>query len=91
METLIIITAYVKNREPLFYLKNCGPVALIFKDKGGLTNHPLSCHLKEVFGSRESGRKGEKIREKKSSGKTPTKKLSLISSKKMRMFVQDLI
>ena len=85
----MIIIAYVKDRKPLFYLKNCGPVALIFKDKGGLANHPFSCHLQEVFGSRESGRNGEKIREKKSSGKTPAKKLSLISSKKMRMFVQD--
>ena len=65
------INACVKKREPSFYLKNCSPVALLFKDKGGLANHPLSCHPQGVFGSRESGRKGEKMREKKRSGKTP--------------------
>ena len=61
----MIIIACVKNREPSFYLKNCSLVTLIFKDKVGLANHPMSCHPQGVFGSRESGRKGEKM-----SGKT---------------------
>ena len=26
------------------------PVALLFKDEGGLAKHPLSCHLQRVFG-----------------------------------------
>ena len=67
----MIITTCVKNREPSFYLKNCSPVALLFKDKGGLANHSVSCHPQGVFGSRENGRKGEKMMEKKSNGKTP--------------------
>ena len=60
----MIITTCVKNRESSFYLKNYSPVALIFKDKGGLVNHLVSCHPQGVFGSRESGRKGEKMKEK---------------------------
>ena len=64
------INACVKKREPSFYLKKCSPIALLFKYKGGLANHPLSCHPQGVFGSRESGRKGEKMRENKRSGKT---------------------
>ena len=46
-------------------------MALLFKDGGGLANHPLSCHPQGVFGSRESKRKGKKMGEKESSGKTP--------------------
>ena len=73
----MIITACVKNREPSFYLKNCSPVALIFKDKGGLANHPVSCHPQGVFGSRESGRKGEKMREREAAGKLPPSTVSI--------------
>ena len=57
------INACIKNREPSFYLKNYSPIALLFKDKEELANHPLSCHPQGVFGSRESGRKGEKMKE----------------------------
>ena len=46
-------------------------VALIFKDEGGLANHPLSCHPQGVFGSQENERKKEEMREKKRNGKTP--------------------
>ena len=45
-------------------------VALLFKDERGLAEHPLSCHPQGVFGSRESERKGEKMREKGKSEKT---------------------
>ena len=69
------INVCVKNREPTFHLNNCSPIALIFKDKGGLANHPLSCHPQGVFGRRESERKAKKMRERKSSGKTPSHKL----------------
>ena len=81
----MIITACVKNREPSFYLKNYSPVALLFKDKGGLANHPVSCHPQGVFGSQESGRNGEKMREKKMSGKTPTQ-CSVCKMQKMKNF-----
>ena len=32
-------------------------IALLFKDEGGLANHPLSCHPRGVFGSQENERK----------------------------------
>ena len=75
------INASVKNREPSFYLKNCSPVALFFKDKGGLANHPLSCHPQEVFGSRQSGRKGEKMKERKTAGKLSPSTVSIPAEK----------
>ena len=75
-----------------FYLKNCSPVALPFKDIGGLANHPLNYHPQGVFGSRESGRKGEKMREKKSSGKTPAQHCLYSSKeKKIKIVLQDFI
>ena len=36
---------------------NPHPVAFLFKDKGGLATHPLSCHPHRVFGKRENERK----------------------------------
>ena len=59
------------------------PVALLFKDKGGLANHPLSCHPQGVFGSRENEMKGEKIREKERSGKSHAE-LSVLNEEKMK-------
>ena len=66
------INACIKNKRTNILPQNPSPVALLFKDGGGLANHPLSCHPQGVFGSRENGRKGEKMREKQRSGKTPT-------------------
>ena len=67
----MIINVSIKNKRTNILPQNPSPVALLFKDGGGLANHPLSCHPQGVFDSRESGRKGEKMREKKMSGKTP--------------------
>ena len=66
----MIINASIKNVITVILPQNCYPVALFFKDGGGLTNHPLSCHPQGVFGRRESERKGEKRREKEKNGKT---------------------
>ena len=66
----MIINASIKNVRTIILLQNCYPIALFFKDGGGLANHPLSCHPQGVFGRRESERKGEKMREKEKSGKT---------------------
>ena len=49
--------------------QNPSPVALLFKDGGGLANHPLSCHPQGVFGSRENKRKTKKMKEEETSGK----------------------
>ena len=62
--------------------KNPSPVALIFKDGGSLANHPLSCHPQGVFGSRENGREGEKMKQKKKSGKTPAQQLCIQQKEK---------
>ena len=51
------ITACVKNKRTSSLPQNPSIVALIFKDKRGLANHPLSCHPQGVFGKRESERK----------------------------------
>ena len=49
--------------------QNPSPVALLFKDGGGLANHPLSCHPQGVFGNRENKRKTKKMKEEESSRK----------------------
>ena len=54
------ITACVKNKRTSSLPQNPSLVALLFKDKRGLANHPLSCHPQGVFGRRESERKLEK-------------------------------
>ena len=59
------INACVENKRTSSLPQNLGPVALLFKDEGGLAKHPLSCHPQGVFGRRESARKGEKMRENK--------------------------
>ena len=61
--------ASIKNVRTIILPQNCYPVALFFKDEGGLANHPLSSHPQGVFGRRESKRKGKKMGEKESSGK----------------------
>ena len=48
------ITACVENREDISLPQNLGPMALLFKDEGGLTKLPLSCHPLGVFGRQES-------------------------------------
>ena len=65
------INVYVKNKRTNSLPQNPSLVAIFFKEKRGLANHPLRFHLQGVFGSRESGRKGEKMRENKMRGKTP--------------------
>ena len=60
------IIACVKNKRTSSLPQNPSPVALLFKDKKGLANHPLSCHPQGVFGKRESERK---MRERKIGGK----------------------
>ena len=47
------ITAYVENNRTSSLPQNLIPLALLFKDEGGLANHPLSFHPQGVFGSRE--------------------------------------
>ena len=64
------ITAYVKNKRNNILPQNRCQVALLFKDGGGLANHPLSFHPQGVFGRSENARKGKKMKEKGSSGKT---------------------
>ena len=64
------ITAYVKNKRNNILPQNRCLVALIFKDGGGLANHPLSCHPQGVFGRWENARKGKTMKEKGSNGKT---------------------
>ena len=54
------ITAYVKNKRNNILPQNRCLVALLFKDGGGLANHPLSCHPQGVFGRWENARKGNK-------------------------------
>ena len=49
--------------------QNPSPVALLFKDGGGLANHPLSCHPQGVFRNRENKRKTKKMKEEESSMK----------------------
>ena len=49
----MIITAYVENKRTSSLPQNLSLVALLFKDEGGLDNHPLSCHPQGVFGSQE--------------------------------------
>ena len=51
------ITACVNNKRTSSLPQNPSPVALLFKDKRGLANHPLSCHPQGVFGKRENERK----------------------------------
>ena len=65
----MIINASIKNVRIIILPQNCYPVALFFKDGGGLANHPLSCHPQGVFDRRGSERKGEKMRENEKSGK----------------------
>ena len=45
------ITAYVENKRTSSLPQNLSPVALLFKDEGGLANHPLSFHPQGVFSS----------------------------------------
>ena len=82
------ITACVENKKTNSLPQNLSPVALLFKDKGGLANHPLSCHPQGVFGRRESARKGEKMREKKKSRKT--KSFGAKSLLHQKFYVQSL-
>ena len=62
------ITACVKNKMTDSLPQNLSPIAFLFKDEGGLANHPLSCHPQGVFGRRESERKGGKMRVRKIGG-----------------------
>ena len=50
------ITACVKNKRTSSLSQNPSLVALLFKDKSGLANHPLSCLLRGCLAS-------EKVRE----------------------------
>ena len=87
----MIINVNIKSKRTNILPQDPSPVALLFKDGGGLASHPLSCHPQGVLGSRENERKAKKIRERKSSGKTPAQELYIRSNKKMRMFLQDFI
>ena len=66
------INACVKNMKTNSLPQIQSPVALLFKDEGGLANHPLSFHPQGVFGNQENESKREEMREKKRRGKTPT-------------------
>ena len=50
------ITAYVKNKRTSSLPQNLSLIALLFKDKRGLSNHHLSCLLRGCLAS-------EKVRE----------------------------
>ena len=50
------INACVKNKRTSSLPQNPSPVAILFKDKRGLANHPLSCLLRGCLAS-------EKVRE----------------------------
>ena len=65
----MLVNANIKNVRTISLPQFQSPVALLFKDEKVLANHPLSCHPQGVVGSRESERKGEKMREKEKSGK----------------------
>ena len=89
----MIINVSIKSKRTNILPQNRCPVALLFKDAGGLANHPLSFHPQGVFGSRENERKEKKMRERKSSGKIPTQKLYIQQKKKKKreLSLQDLI
>ena len=72
------INASVKNMKTNILPQIQSPIALLFKDEGGLANHPLSCHPQGVFGSQENERKREEMREKKRNGKTPAQFYALM-------------
>ena len=63
------INASIKYMRTVILPQNPSPVALLFKDAGGLANHPLSCHPQGVFGSRENKRKIKKMKEKENNMK----------------------
>ena len=71
----MIINVSIKSKRTNILPQNRCPVALLFKDGGGLANHPLSYHPHGVFGNQENERKKKKMRERKSSGKTPAYKI----------------
>ena len=77
------ITGYVKNKRNNILPQNRCQLALLFKDGGGLANHPLSCHPQGVFGRWENVRKGKKMKEKGSSGITPASVFSSSRTKKI--------
>ena len=66
----MLVNANIKNVRTVSLPQFQSPVALLFKDKGVLDNHSLSFHPQGVVGSRESERKGEKMREKEKRRKT---------------------
>ena len=54
------INACVENKRTSSLPQNFSLVALLFKDEGGLANHPLSFHPQGVFSRRESEGKERK-------------------------------
>ena len=56
----IPITAYMKNSRTCSLPQNWYPVAFLFKDEGGLAEHPPSCHPRRVFGCPENGKENER-------------------------------
>ena len=61
----MIINVSIKSKRTNILPQNRCLIALIFKDGGGLANHPMSCHLQGVFGSRENERKAKENEGKK--------------------------
>ena len=58
------ITACVKNKRTSSLPQNPNLIVLLFKDKRGLANHPLSCLLRGCLASekvRESERKKNRL------------------------------
>ena len=80
------ITACVENKMTNSLPQNLSLVALLIKDEGDLANHPLSCHPQGVFGRQESVRKGEKMREKKKSGKTESFHAKSLLRRKLSLY-----
>ena len=78
------VNACVKNMKTNSLPQIQSPVALFFKDEGGLANHPLNCHPQGVFGNQENERKKEEMREKKRSGKTPAQFSVLIKLSRLQ-------
>ena len=80
------INACVENKRTNSLPQNLSLVALLFKDEGGLANHPLSCHPQGVFGRQESARKGEKMREKNKSGNTESFRAKSLLHQKLSLY-----
>ena len=71
------INVCVKNMKTNRLAHIQSPIALLFKDEGGLSNHPLSCHPKGCLAAKKM-RENER-KEKKKENSRPVLCVSKIS------------